>query len=345
MEQREQQQREQQQREQQQREQQQQQQQTQQQQPEPPTKQAPAPLPSSTLAASDPWAQSDPWGGGSATARSEPRIEQAKSETPIAPTSAREPSGELPSVAPAAFAGNIPQTLQSAEEECTSSCASTRREIDLSSRPTTATSSQPVNTRPTTATSSQPINMSFSSDAPLQSQSGGMPMSPSVSVTMNDSGSGLAQQSASFSPKHIDNSGGMNSMGCAPGMNSMGGMGGMAGMGTMGSMTSLGSMNSGMGGLSGSEMMFAAALRSMNGMTNQFGPQSQLVLLLPAELIQRALIPQGHIAEIAQRCGIRVDLGGEVHPDLLQVGLTGSIVANAMASYFLQERVQQYASM
>merc|ERR1712060_620567 len=92
------------------------------------------------------------------------------------------------------------------------------------------------------------------------------------------------------------------------------------------------------GGMGGSEAMFRAALQGNMGGT----VMSQLSLLLPAELLSKSLVPHGHMAEIAQRCGIRIDLGDKVPPDMCQVGFTGSVVANAMAAYFLQERALQY---
>lgn len=84
------------------------------------------------------------------------------------------------------------------------------------------------------------------------------------------------------------------------------------------------------------EAMFRSALKSVNG------SQTQMILLLSMELLQKALIPFGHLAEIAERCQIRIDLGSEVPPGLRQVSLAGTAVANAMAAYFLQERSLQY---
>merc|ERR1712110_1098811 len=98
------------------------------------------------------------------------------------------------------------------------------------------------------------------------------------------------------------------------------GMGGMdfMGAGAMGGMT--GAMGGGMGG---NEAMFKAALQS-----SLMGQSSaQLLLLLPLDLLQQTLIPQGHLGEIAQKCGIRIDLGGEVQSNACQVALTGPIAA------------------
>merc|ERR1712217_572527 len=62
------------------------------------------------------------------------------------------------------------------------------------------------------------------------------------------------------------------------------------------------------GGAGPCEAMFKTALKSVSG------SESQLILLLSAELLQKALIPFGHLAEIAERCQIRIDLGAELPP-------------------------------
>merc|ERR1711920_99865 len=85
-----------------------------------------------------------------------------------------------------------------------------------------------------------------------------------------------------------------------------------------------------------SEAMFKAALKSVGG------GQSQMLLLLSAELLQKALIHFGHLAEIAEKCQVRIDLGAELPPGFRQVSFSGSAVANAMAAYFIQERTLQY---
>ncbi|CAE8672298.1 unnamed protein product, partial [Polarella glacialis] len=88
----------------------------------------------------------------------------------------------------------------------------------------------------------------------------------------------------------------------------------------------------------GNEGIFKSALQSsMMGQCN-----SQLHLLLPNALLQQALIPNGQLGEIANKCSIRIDLGQEVQPNLRQVTLSGGVAANAMASYFLQERALQW---
>merc|ERR1719277_2246760 len=93
-----------------------------------------------------------------------------------------------------------------------------------------------------------------------------------------------------------------------------------------------------MGGMGANEAMFQQALQS----SAMSGGQTQLHVLLPQDLLQRALIPNGHLGEIAQRCQIRLDLGPDVAPNRRQVTLTGAVAANAMAAYFLQERAAQF---
>mmetsp|Transcript_51742 Transcript_51742/g.160307 ORF Transcript_51742/g.160307 Transcript_51742/m.160307 type:complete len:131 (-) Transcript_51742:343-735(-) len=125
-------------------------------------------------------------------------------------------------------------------------------------------------------------------------------------------------------------------MGGMGGMGLMGGNMGMAGIG-MGGMNGM----SGMSGVSSTgvqEAMFKVALQSsMLGQVN-----TQLMFLLPMELLQKVLVPRGHLAEIAQRCQIHIDLGAEVPPSMRQVSFVGPVSANAMALYFLQERAAQH---
>lgn len=127
----------------------------------------------------------------------------------------------------------------------------------------------------------------------------------------------------------------MQGMGCGgDGMGMMGSMGG-GGMG-MGMFNPM--MGMGMGfGISHNEAAFCQALQSQ-------GTQSQLLLLVPQDLLQKALIPHGDLSAIAQRCQIRIDLGDHVAPNMRQVSLSGTIAANAMASYFLQEKSVQYGT-
>mmetsp|Transcript_123776 Transcript_123776/g.344502 ORF Transcript_123776/g.344502 Transcript_123776/m.344502 type:complete len:141 (+) Transcript_123776:2-424(+) len=134
----------------------------------------------------------------------------------------------------------------------------------------------------------------------------------------------------------------MGGMGAMGGMGGVSGIGGMSAMGAMGPMGPVGAMGMmGMGGsvgTGGGEQMLRAIQQF--GMIGRF--PGQLLLLLPADLLQQALVPHGHLADIAQKCQIRIDLGAEVPPSLLQVSLSGPVAANAMAAYFLQERAAQY---
>mmetsp|Transcript_71056 Transcript_71056/g.219692 ORF Transcript_71056/g.219692 Transcript_71056/m.219692 type:complete len:161 (+) Transcript_71056:2-484(+) len=144
--------------------------------------------------------------------------------------------------------------------------------------------------------------------------------------------------------------GGMGSMGVM-GSGSPGGMGGPVGMGAgmgmgMPGMGSVGGpMPGGMGmgnpmmgglGASSNERAFIAALQA-SGINN-----AQLTLLLPQNLVQNILVPRGMMAEIAQRSGSHIDLGSESPAGMRQVTLSGSMVANALASLFLQERAIQF---
>merc|ERR1712151_731530 len=91
-----------------------------------------------------------------------------------------------------------------------------------------------------------------------------------------------------------------------------------------------------MGGNSGNERAFLAALQA-SGINN-----AQLTLLIPQQLLQNILIPRGIMAEIAQRSGAQIDLGTESPAGMRQVTLSGSMVGNALASLFLQEKVIQF---
>lgn len=110
----------------------------------------------------------------------------------------------------------------------------------------------------------------------------------------------------------------------------------------MGMMNPMGMMGmSGMGGM-GMGAMGPMALQQILQQSMLGQSQAQLALLLPVDLIQQALIPNGHLAEIAQTCSLNIDLGAEIS-GMRQVTLTGTVAANAMAAYFLQERSLQYA--
>lgn len=171
---------------------------------------------------------------------------------------------------------------------------------------------------------------------------------------------------------------GMNSMGGGMGMGGMGSMGGMGGMGSMGGLgmgmgglggmgmnnpMAMGGMGMGMGmngmgmgnpmlggmgmgnpmlsgiGNSPNERAFLNALQS-SGINN-----AQLTLLIPQALVQNILIPRGIMAEIAQRSGSQIDLGVESPPGMRQVTVSGTMVSNALASLFLQEKVIQFQQM
>lgn len=136
-------------------------------------------------------------------------------------------------------------------------------------------------------------------------------------------------------------------IGGMPGFNGMGGLpglGAMGGMGPMGTMSGMGGMAGSAGGfmgLGGGEALFRLAMQS--SVACQMS--TQLLLVVPAELLQKALVPHGHLGDIAQRCNVRIDLGAEVMPCLQQVSITGSIACNTVAAYFLQERAAQYGTV
>merc|ERR1712151_200670 len=91
------------------------------------------------------------------------------------------------------------------------------------------------------------------------------------------------------------------------------------------------------GGMSSSnERAFMQALQA-SGINN-----AQLTLLLPQALVQNILVPRGFMAEIAQRSGSKIDLGAESPAGMRQVTLSGAMVANALASLYLQEKAIQF---
>merc|ERR1740129_412301 len=95
-----------------------------------------------------------------------------------------------------------------------------------------------------------------------------------------------------------------------------------------------------MGGTSSyNERAFMAALQS-SGINN-----ASLTLLIPQALVHNILVPRGFMAEIAQRSGAQIDLGSESPAGMRQVTLSGSMVGNALASLFLQEKVIQFQQM
>merc|ERR1711974_387708 len=122
----------------------------------------------------------------------------------------------------------------------------------------------------------------------------------------------------------------------------MGGMGLGMGGGMMGvGNPMMGGMGMGMMGgmVSTNERAFMTALQA-SGINN-----AQLTLLLPQTLVQNILVPRGLMAEIAPRSGAKIDLGAESPAGMRQVGLSGSMVGNALAAMFLQEKVIQYQQM
>merc|ERR1712151_860823 len=99
----------------------------------------------------------------------------------------------------------------------------------------------------------------------------------------------------------------------------------------------MGGMGMGMG--SGNERAFLSALQA-SGINS-----SQLTMLLPHALVQNILVPRGFMGEIAQRSGVKIDLGTESPPGMRQVTLSGAMVANALASLYLQEKAIQFQQM
>merc|ERR1719263_1528977 len=119
-------------------------------------------------------------------------------------------------------------------------------------------------------------------------------------------------------------------MGMGMGMNPM-----MGGMGMNPMMMGMG--NPMMGGMGApNERAFMQALQA-SGINN-----AQLTLLVPVNLVQNILIPRGFMAEIAQRSGSQIDLGNEGPSGMRQVSLSGTMMANALASLYLQEKVIQF---
>merc|ERR1712032_670701 len=62
------------------------------------------------------------------------------------------------------------------------------------------------------------------------------------------------------------------------------------------------------------------------------GVLSQLSLLLPANAVQGVLLPRGHLAEIAKTCSVQIDLGGSQEEGKTGLTLTGTILANTLAT-------------
>merc|ERR1712086_1025448 len=68
---------------------------------------------------------------------------------------------------------------------------------------------------------------------------------------------------------------------------------------------------------------------------------SRLPLLLPRRVVEGSLLPSGQLALIAQKFGVQIDVASDPLGDARVVTLTGSTVANAMATFQLQWRVAQ----
>mmetsp|Transcript_104654 Transcript_104654/g.233695 ORF Transcript_104654/g.233695 Transcript_104654/m.233695 type:complete len:99 (-) Transcript_104654:31-327(-) len=92
-------------------------------------------------------------------------------------------------------------------------------------------------------------------------------------------------------------------------------------------------------GMGNNERAFVSALQA-SGVNS-----AQLTVLLPQNLLQNILIPRGIMTEIAQRAGIKMDLGNEGPAGMRAVTLSGPMVGNAMASLYLQEKVLQFQQM
>merc|ERR1719162_681933 len=96
-----------------------------------------------------------------------------------------------------------------------------------------------------------------------------------------------------------------------------------------------------MGGMMGgnNERAFMQALQA-SGINN-----AKLTILVPVGLVQNILIPRGFMSEIAQRSGAQIDLGNEGPSGMRQVNLNGTMIANSLASLYLQEKVIQFQGM
>eukprot|EP00448_Togula_jolla_P034235 CAMPEP_0170632150 /NCGR_PEP_ID=MMETSP0224-20130122/35130_1 /TAXON_ID=285029 /ORGANISM="Togula jolla, Strain CCCM 725" /LENGTH=92 /DNA_ID=CAMNT_0010960755 /DNA_START=1 /DNA_END=279 /DNA_ORIENTATION=+ len=89
---------------------------------------------------------------------------------------------------------------------------------------------------------------------------------------------------------------------------------------------------------SNNERAFVTALQA-SGINS-----AALTLLLPMNLVN-VLVSNGLMAEIAQRSGAKIDLGNEGPSGMRQVTLSGTMVANALASLYLQEKAIQFQQM
>ncbi|CAK0847894.1 unnamed protein product [Prorocentrum cordatum] len=169
--------------------------------------------------------------------------------------------------------------------------------------------------------------------------------------TFGAAGAGAGGEQASFAPTSFGPAGPacFGPLGGAGGLGGLGGLGsfgsaGMGGVGMFGAMGGCGGMGLGFGGLGcaagagvcGSEAAFLGALQASGA------GGGRLTLLLPRGLVGGVLVPRGLMAEIAQRSGCRIDIGGEGPAETMQVSLTGSFAANSLAALLLQERAVQF---
>lgn len=176
---------------------------------------------------------------------------------------------------------------------------------------------------------------------------------PSQSGGTTSSGPAGMAPAMSSAPTSFGSGGtpGVGSMGMGCGISSPIGMGSLMGVGSPIGLAAtghpllpgMGMLNPMMGGMgvmggmaSSNERAFFSALEA-SGIHNV-----QLTLLLPQALVQNVLVPRGFMADICQRSGAKIDLGSETPMGMRQVTLSGTMVANSLASLFLQEKVIQF---
>eukprot|EP00812_Abedinium_dasypus_P013916 NODE_7425_length_440_cov_275.862338.p2 GENE.NODE_7425_length_440_cov_275.862338~~NODE_7425_length_440_cov_275.862338.p2 ORF type:complete len:92 (+),score=4.57 NODE_7425_length_440_cov_275.862338:3-278(+) len=78
----------------------------------------------------------------------------------------------------------------------------------------------------------------------------------------------------------------------------------------------------------------------LSGLVAPYTGPAQLSLLLPEPLFG-SVGPVGMMGEIACRTGSKIDVGNEGPAGMRQVTLHGPILANALATLYLQEVVSQ----
>lgn len=101
----------------------------------------------------------------------------------------------------------------------------------------------------------------------------------------------------------------------------------------------MGGLGAGLETLGGSDSIFRQAMEK--GMIA--ASVSPMHILLPKSALQQALLPKGHLTDIAKKCQVQIDLGQEL-ADLRQVTIKGGLAANAYAAYLLQEKALQHAA-